>query len=302
MNIDPRRSEAFLAAIDGGSLEAAASQLRITPSAVSQRITALEQDLGTPLLVRSRPCRPTAPGMRLLQFLRRRALLEAEFLAEQADQDGQRGPVRITLAVNNDTLATWLLPALAPLLIAEGLLVEFVLDNQGHTFALLEQGLALACVSGEASPMRGCTVTPLGLMRYRMVAAPGFAARWFPDGIQRDAARCAPVMVFDRKDTLQRNFLLQHFGLPEGAYPFHYVPASDPYVQSIRLGLGYGLLPLEQCATMLAAGLLVDLTPDLCVDVPLYWHAWRIQPPRLERMGAALVKAARAVLLPLPSA
>jgi len=297
MNIDPRRSEAFLAAIDGGSLDAAASQLKITPSAVSQRITALEQDLGTPLLVRARPCRPTAPGMRLLQFLRRRALLEAEFLAEQNDANT---PVRITLAVTNDTLATWLLPALAPLLIDEGLLVEFVLDNQGHTFSLLEQGLALACVSGEASPMRGCTVTPLGTMRYRMVAAPGFAARWFPDGINRDAARRAPVMVFDRKDTLQSAFLLQHFGLPEGAYPFHYVPASDPYVQSIRLGLGYGLLPLEQCAAMLETGLLVDLTPDLFVDVPLFWHAWRIQPARLERMGAALVKAAHAVLLPLP--
>jgi len=294
MTIDPRRSEAFLAAIDGGSLEAAARQLNITPSAVSQRITALEQDLGTPLLVRARPCRPTTAGMRLLQFLRQRALLEAEFLAEQGS-----GPVRVTLAVNNDTLATWLLPALAPVLVDEGLLVEFVLDNQGHTFNLLEQGLALACVSGEAAPMRGCTVTPLGTMRYRMVAAPAFAARWFPGGIDRDAARHAPVMVFDRKDTLQSAFLLQHFGLPEGAYPFHYVPASDPYVQSIRLGLGYGLLPLEQCAAMLDAGLLVDLTPELYMDVPLYWHAWRIQPPRLERMGAALVKAARAVLLPL---
>lgn len=298
MQIDPRRSEAFLAAIDGGSLEAAAVRLNITPSAVSQRISALEQDMGTPLLVRSRPCRPTAPGMRLLQFLRRRALLEAEFLAEQA---ADAGPVRVTLAVNNDTLATWLLPVLAPVLIAEDLLVEFVLDNQGHTFALLEQGLALACVSGETAPMRGCTVSPLGLMRYRMVAAPAFARRWFPDGINRDAARRAPVMVFDRKDTMQSMFLLQHFGLPEGAYPFHYVPSSDPYVQSIRIGLGYGMLPLEQCAAMLASGELVDLTPDLHLDVPLYWHAWRIQPLRLERMGAALVKAARAVLLPLPA-
>ena len=297
MQIDSRRSEAFMAAIDGGSLEAAATRLNITPSAVSQRISALEQDMGTPLLVRSRPCRPTAPGMRLLQFLRRRALLEAEFLAEQ---DADAGPVRVLLAVNNDTLATWLLPVLAPVLIAEGLLVEFVLDNQGHTFALLEQGLALACVSGEASPMRGCTVSPLGLMRYRMVAAPAFARRWFPDGMNRDAARRAPVMVFDRKDTMQSMFLLQHFGLPEGAYPFHYVPSSDPYVQSIRIGLGYGMLPLEQCAAMLASGELVDLTPDLHLDVPLYWHAWRIQPPRLERMGAALVKAAREVLLPLP--
>lgn len=296
MQIDPRRSAAFIAAIDGGSLEAAAFQLRITPSAVSQRISALEQELGTPLLVRTRPCRPTAPGMRLLQFLRRRALLEQEFMAER---DSEAGPVRVALAVNNDTLATWLLPLLAPLLVAEDLLVEFVLDNQGHTFALLEQGQAVACISGEAEPMRGCTVEPLGMMRYRMVAAPAFAQRWFPQGLDRDAARRAPVMVFDRKDTLQTQFLLQHLGLPEGSYPFHYVPASDPYVQAIRLGLGYGMLPLEQCADLLAAGALVDLAPDLHVDVPLYWHAWRIQPARLERMGAALVKAARGQLLPI---
>jgi len=295
MNIDARRSAAFVAAVDTGSLDAAAALLHITPSAVSQRITALEQDMGTPLLVRTRPCRPTAPGTRLLQFLRRQALMEAEFLSEL---DNDAGPVRVALAVNNDTLATWLLPVLAPVLIAEQLLVEFVLDNQGHTFALLEQGQALACISGESEPMRGCTVTPLGQMRYRMVAAPAFARRWFPNGIDRESARRAPVMVFDRKDTLQTAFLLQHFGLPEGAYPFHYVPASDPYVQAIRLGLGYGMLPQEQCAALLDSGELVDLTPQLHVDVPLYWHAWRIQPPRIERMGAALVEAARAVLLP----
>jgi LysR family transcriptional regulator (chromosome initiation inhibitor) len=294
MKIDPRRSEAFLAAVDSGSLEAAASQLNITPSAVSQRISALEHDLGTPLLIRTRPCRPTAPGMRLLQFLRRRALLEAEFLAEV---ENDTLPVRVPLAVNNDTLATWLLPVLAPVLAEEGLLVEFVLGDQWHTFTLLEQGRALAGISGEPEPMRGCSVTPLGLMRYRLVAAGDFARRWFPEGFSREAAKKAPVVVFDRKDSLQADFLLQHFDLPVGSYPFHYVPSSDPYIDVIRLGLGYGMLPLEQCAALLAAGALVDLTPQLHLDVKLYWHTWRIQPPRLERMGAALVKGARAVLL-----
>jgi LysR family transcriptional regulator (chromosome initiation inhibitor) len=235
--------------------------------------------------------------MRLLQFLRRRALLEAEFLAEV---ENDAVPVRVALAVNNDTLASWLLPVLAPVLAEEGLLVEFVLDDQWHTFTLLEQGRALACISGEPEPMRGCTVTPLGTMRYRLVASKAFAQRWFPGGFTREAARKAPVVVFDRKDSLQAAFLLQHFGLPEGSYPFHYVPASDPFADAIRLGLGYGMLPLEQCAALLASGLLVDLTPALHMDVALHWHAWRIQPPRLERMGAALVKGAREVLLQSP--
>lgn len=296
MDIDPRRGAAFLAAIDSGSLEQAAALLHITPSAVSQRISALEDDLGMPLLVRTRPCRPTAPGMRLLQFLRRRALLEAEFAT---DMDADAGPLKVALAVNNDTLATWLLPALAPILATEGLLLDLVLDNQGHTFALLEQGRAVVCISGATAPMRGCSVSPLGQMRYRMVAAPAFVQRWFPDGIDREAARRAPVMVFDHKDQLQTNFLLQHFGLQPGDYPFHFVPSSDPYVQAILLGLGYGMLPQEQCAALLDSGDLVDVTPGLFVDVPLYWHAWQIQPVRLERMGTQLIAAARKVLLPL---
>lgn len=295
MHIDSRRSAAFVAAVDTGSLEAAAAQLSLSPSAISQRISALEQDFGTPLLVRSRPCRPTGPGTRLLQYLRRSTLLESEFLAEMGMD---AGPARVAIAVNNDTLATWLLPVLAPILAAEGLLVEFVLDNQGHTFTLLEQGRVVACVAGEAVPMHGCSVSPLGGMRYRMVASTAFSQQWFADGFHRETARRAPVVVFDRKDSLQSAFLLKHFGLPEGAYPFHYVPASDPYVAAIRLGMGYGMLPMEQCGAMLDDGSLVDLAPDLSVDVPLYWHAWRIQPPRLERMGAALVRAARAVLLP----
>jgi LysR family transcriptional regulator (chromosome initiation inhibitor) len=296
MKLDPRRSAAFLAAIDAGSLEAAAAQLRITPSAVSQRISALEQDMGTPLLVRSRPCRPTAPGARLLQYLRRSTLLESEFLAEMM---GDPGPARVTLAVNNDTLATWLLPVLAPILIDEQLLVEFILDNQGHTFSLLEGGHAVACISGEPEPMRGCSASLLGVMRYRLVASPAFAQRWFPAGITRATAQVAPLMVFDRKDAMQSSFLLTQFGLPDGAYPFHYVPSSDAFAKAVRLGLGYGMLPHEQCAALLQTGALVDLSPAIAHDVPLYWHAWRIQPPRLERMGAALLKAARAALLPL---
>lgn len=295
MQIDPRRSAAFIAAVDTGSLEGAAAQLSLSPSAVSQRISALEQDFGTPLLVRSRPCRPTGPGTRLLQYLRRSTLLEAEFLAEMGMDEGLG---RIEIAVNNDTLATWLLPVLAPILAKEGLLVEFVLDNQGHTFALLAQGRVVACVAGEATPMHGCTASLLGRMRYRMVASEAFAQAWFAGGFNRETACRAPVVVFDRKDSLQSAFLLKHFGLPEGAYPFHYVPASDPYVAAIAIGMGYGMLPMEQCGAMLADGRLVDLAPALYVDVPLYWHAWRVQPPRLERMGTALVEAARQVLLP----
>ena len=136
----------------------------------------------------------------------------------------------------------------------------------------------------------------LGAMRYRLLAAPAFAAKWFPDGLQREAAREAPLMVFDRKDMLQSNFLLRELGLPPGSYPCHYMPASEAFTNAVRLGLGYGMIPELQYGDMVETGQFVDLAPDKPTDVTLYWHAWRVQSPKLERLSAKVIEVARAVL------
>lgn len=296
--LDQRQGAALLAVIDSGSFEQAAQALHLTASAVSQRISALESALGTSLVVRSKPCRVTQAGARLVQYLRRSSLLEAEFMSDLAAQDS--APLAITMAVNNDTLATWLLPALAEFLIAENILLDLVLDDQDHTYSLMEQGQALVCISSAATAMRGCVVSSLGSMRYRLLAAPKFAERWFPQGLQREAARLAPLMVFDRKDTLQANFLLRELGLPAHSYPFHHIPDSDGFFQAIRLGLGYGMLPELQYGSLVKQGALIDLAPQQPTDVPLYWHAWRVQSPKLERLSAQVIMAARQLLLAAP--
>ena len=296
--LDARKGEALLAVIDSGSFEQAALRLHLTPSAVSQRVSAMESELGMPLIIRSKPCRATAAGQRLVQYLRRSRLLEDEFMADSSESLAR--PLSVALAVNNDTLATWLLPGLAQFLIDEHILLDIMLDDQDHTYTLLAQGLALAGVSSAAEPMRGCEVQMLGAMRYRLLAAPAFAAKWFPDGLQREAARVAPLMVFDRKDMLQSNFLLRELGLPPGSYPCHYMPASEAFTNAVRLGLGYGMVPELQYGDMVETGEFVDLAPDKPTDVTLYWHAWRVQSPKLERLSAKVIAAERAALQPPP--
>jgi LysR family transcriptional regulator (chromosome initiation inhibitor) len=295
--MDTRKTDAVMAVIETGGFEAAAGLLRVTTSAVSQRVSALESELGTPLVVRARPCRPTPAGRHLVQYLRRARLLEAEFQIEL----GERAqPLTVTLALNNDTLATWLLPGLAPFLIEENVLLDITVDDQDHTYTLLTRGQALAGVSSEPEPMRGCTVQALGAMRYRLLAAPAFAARWFPDGLRREAARQAPLMVFDRKDALQSAFLERELGLRAGAYPCHYVPASEAFLTAIRLGLGYGMVPEVLYGELVARAELVDLAPARPTDVALYWHAWRVQSPKMERLSERAIAAARRVLIPPP--
>ncbi len=292
--IDQRKGDAVMAVIDSGSFEQAAALLHLTPSAVSQRVTALEGELGTPLIVRARPCRATRAGQYLVQYLRRSRLLDAEFKAGLDQQQAE--PLSVALAVNNDTLATWLLPGLANFLIAQQILLDITLDDQDHTFALLAQGRALAGVSSESETMRGCTVAALGAMRYRLLASPAFAQRWFPGGLERAAARHAPVMVFDRKDALQASFLQRELGLPPGSYRCHYIPSSEAFVNAIKLGLGYGMVPELHFGDAMERGELVDLAPGKPTDVALYWHAWRVQSPKMEMLSEQVLAAARAVL------
>lgn len=294
MNLDKKQCDAVLAVLDAGSFEQAAQRLHLTASAVSQRVRALESALGAPLVIRGRPCRATHAGMRLAQYLRRAQLLEQDLRAEFSA--GHAAPLTVAVAVNADSLASWFLPALAPFLLAEQVLLDITLDDQDHTYALLEAGLALGCVSTEARAMRGCFAEPLGIMRYRCMATPDYRRRWFARGMTRSALARAPVIVFNRKDDLQAEFMARHFGMAEQACPRHYIPASEPYLQAIRLGLGWGLLPEVQMRHWQEEGALVDLQPAKPMDVGLYWHGWKVQSPRLEKMSATLIAAARKVL------
>jgi LysR family transcriptional regulator, chromosome initiation inhibitor len=294
MKFDFRQCEALLAVTGTGSFEQAAMTLHVTPSAVSQRVRALELALGSPLVIRGRPCRATPAGQRLLQYLRRVQSLEDDLQAELSEQDA--APLSIAIAVNADTLASWFLPALASFLVQESVLLDLSVDDQNHTYTLLESGHALGCISTETQAMRGCIAEPLGAMRYRCMASPAFRAQWFPKGMTRPAARKAPVVVFNRKDNLQADFLVRHFGIPEGAYPRHFIPASEPYMQAIQLGLGWGMLPELQMDGLKESGRLIDLAPARPTDVHLYWHAWKVQSPRMERLSATLIQAARKLL------
>ncbi|TBU99873.1 HTH-type transcriptional regulator ArgP [Stutzerimonas kirkiae] len=294
MNLDPRQTEAFRVVIETGSFEQAAVRLHLTPPAISQRVRALESTLGSALVVRSRPCRATEAGQRLLQYLRRAMLLEDDLLAALAQRED--APLVVVAALNADSLGTWFFPALAEVLIRERVLLDLTVEDQDHTYNLLESGLAIACISTEARPMRGCSASALGRMRYRLVASRDFVRRSFSAGFTREAARRAPVVAYTRKDTLQSSFLLRRFGLPAGAYPSHYVPGAEPHFNAIRHGLGYGMVPELLLSDVLASGEMLDLAADEPLDISLYWHTWTVQSPRMEHLSRQIIEAAPKIL------
>lgn len=294
-DLDLAQLRALAAVIAEGSLGAAARVLHVTPSAVSQRLRALEVATGRVLVVRGRPARVTPSGEVLLRLARQVDLLATDAAAELGDPDGgpDTRPPALPIAVDADSLATWVLPALAPL--AGSLCLDLRREDQERTSALLRDGSVVAAVSADAAAVPGCSSTPLGAMRYRAAASAVFTRRWFPDGRASAAALAvAPVVVFDRDDGLQDGLQDAHLRAraPAARPPRHHVPSSADFLAAVRLGMGWGMLPTLQADDLLAAGELVDLDPTAAVDVALHWQRWRLRSPGLDAVDAAVRAAA----------
>ena len=108
---DPDALECLAAIVEESGFERAAQRLNITQSAVSQRLRALEAQVGTVLIVRSRPLKATAAGLLLLKHTKQLRLLRADLerdLRELAPSStgGGREEERISIAINADSIAT----------------------------------------------------------------------------------------------------------------------------------------------------------------------------------------------------
>lgn len=281
---------ALAAVVAEGSFDAAAQRLHVTPSAVSQRIKALEQQAGQVLVRRSRPCRATPAGEALVRLAGQVDLLVRD-AADLLHVAG--GPTRLTVAVNADSLSTWFPSALVDL--PSGVLVEVHREDQDHSARLLRDGTVMAAVTADAEAVQGCRSRPLGAMRYLAVAAPGYVRAHLPDGPTRISLASAPVVAFNRQDALQDRFVEQLVG-PGLRPPAHHVPEQHAFVELVRAGLGWGMVPERAAGPLLGDGGLVTLAPGRWLDVPLHWQHWSLRTATLDALGERVVAAARSGL------
>ena len=291
---------AFVAVVEEGSFEAAARRLHLTPSAVSQRIKALESRLGQVLVRRSRPSRATDAGQVLIRLARQRALLDSEAFAEIAGETvgepvGGAASPRIPVAVNADSLSTWFLPALAALPPEPVATFDIHQEDQDHSVALLRDGSVMAAVTAAADPVQGCRVEPLGAMRYLAVASPQFHRRHLANGPTAEALATAPMLVFNRKDALQQRFVEALVGRRLEP-PVTYLPSSQGFVEAARLGLGWGMVPAQLAGPAVQGGDLLEIAPGRALDLPLYWQRWRLDSAALARLTAAVKSTAAEAL------
>ena len=305
--LDPAALECLAALAEAGSFERAAQLLSITQSAVSQRLRALETQVGQPLVIRARPLRMTEPGKVLLRYARQLQALRADAARELGNASVR--DERLPIAINADSLATWVLPALDPVVQAgqrDGYGLELVVDDQDFTHDRLREGEVLGCVSTVSTALRGCICQPLGRMRYLACASPGFMSRAMPEGLTPVNFPRLPFIVFNRKDDMQAQWVAKAMGVREPRLKERYVPSSEAGARAAVMGWGVAVIPELLARPHLDSGALVVLRPEVTLDVALYWHQWKLgldadgnaatgsasRPGLMEQIGQALIQGA----------
>lgn len=283
----------FLTVLENGTFDAAAHSLHVTASAVSQRIKAMEHVAGQVLLLRTTPITTTPAGTVVLKLARQLRQLEDDAAAELEPNTGTRGS--LTIVVNADSLATWFMDALALLPNDGRLNLELVREDEQHSVNLLRSGAVMAAVTATATPVQGCSATPLGTMNYRAIASANLMEQWFPKGFTAEQLTAAPVIQFDRSDTLQNNFLAQTTGQHHSG-PQHFIPDTIQFAEAVKLGLGWGMMPEAHCQDGLRSGNLVELRPGSLAQIPLFWQRWKIQSQALDVLSVAVAQAAAEAL------
>ncbi len=287
---------ALVEVIDRGGLSPAAEALGVTTSAVSRRISGLEDELGAQLLLRTtRSSEPTEVGRRVLEHAR--GVLEAVQLARDAAREEQaevRGLVRVVSLMAFGRLHV------APLL-AEvrrrhpGIELDLIFDDrQGR---VLERDFDLALVAGMPRSDR-FFVTRVGELGSVVCAAPAYlAARGAPcHPSELGAHDCVLYSYSGSPDT----WVLSRDGQAVEVRVSGSLRANNGEVVAdlVHRGLGIGRLPEFIAGPLLDAGELVNLFPAFeMVTVPLFIATQQSQPlpRRIRAVHDVLVEGLRRV-------
>ena len=256
---------AFVTVAREGSFTRAAAALGVTPSALSQAVSGLEERLQIRLLARTtRSVAPTGAGERLARAIGHRFdEIEAELDALTELRDKPAGTVRITCG--DGVLQTILLPRLMPL-VRDYPEITFEFDvNNGFRDIVADRF--------DAGVRLGSTIDkdmialPIG-PRLSMVVAgsPDYFARHPRPRTPHDLAahRCINQRMVSSGGLYVWDFAKRGKAVNvrvDGPLSFNTVP---PQIDAALAGLGLVLLPSDELRAHLDSGALVRVLEDWC--------------------------------------
>jgi DNA-binding transcriptional LysR family regulator len=263
-----------------GTFTAAAASLRITTSAVSQQIRALEDQLGVPLFERrGRRVQLTPEGQRLLGSitpeLGRIELALDELVSAHTAVRGQ-----VSLGAPRPFARYWLRPRLPGLLAAHPeleLRVEF--DVPSALERRLHEGALDLVLLARRSELPGLSAKPIFQEKLLAVTAPG------PLPQSREQLQSARWIVFDEDLPMHAHWWRAAFGAhaPLPSRVICQVASLDEMQALAEAGAGLAVLPHYLVAEALAKGTLAEIPSPGRIARNTLWLVWREGIPRTAR-------------------
>jgi len=294
--IDYRQLEALDSAAREGTFLKAAEKLRLTQPAISERVRLLEEAVGQPLLVRSTPVKLTEIGQKLMSHFQQVKILEHGLFDKT--NPGEQDWLRLPIAVNFDSLASWFIPAITKEILSRKVRIEIQAANENMTLEYLRQGSVLACVSSEPKPLTGCNSEFLGSLIYRCVASPKLYRRMKMDPSKNSLETLLqlPAIIYGKDDRFHDTFLRQHYGVKSQNPPYLHVPFLSAMKEAALEGWGYALLLELDVLKELEHHQLIDLARGKRLEIKLYWHSVQLSNSILSDISKSLIGYARKTL------
>ena len=260
---DFRRMAIFAAVVQGGSMSAAARQLDMTPSAVSQHIRQLEKDAGISLLHRStRQLSLTDAGQRF--YTQCAAMCEAADRASAelaAERQQPSGELRLSAPAGFTQHAV---PALGQWLSQHpALRLRLLMDDA--PIDLIQARVDLALRFGNL-PDSSWVARHLGRSATVLCASPHWLQAHGSMPLHPSDLAQLPWLELSRNEEVQTDFLWQHHGSGQ-EYRLQVRPQMvsnhrSAVQQFCEAGLGIALLSAHDVAASLKNGRLVRLLSD----------------------------------------
>lgn len=251
VELHSRQLEAFLVAAKSLHFGKAAEQLCITPSALSQRIAALESQLETRLFERSNNAVTlTDTGERLLRYGQQVGGLQDELLGDLLRQHHLAGSV--TIAGFSSVTRSVLMPALQALQLDHPELnIHFRVAHMYELPELIARGQVDLIVSQDPIPRSGYQQILLGHEHNVLIECATLPR-------QNDV-----YLDHNQADDFTERFLQRHDGSTAKLIRRRFCDDIYGIIDAARLGLGRGVVPLHM------------LTPEHGLQlVPGYDKAW----------------------------
>jgi LysR family transcriptional regulator, chromosome initiation inhibitor len=248
----------------------AAREIGLTQTGVTQRIRALERELGVTVFTRSRSgMRLTAEGEALNRYCQRVRDMEGELAAslrlERPDET-----VRLVVTGPSSAMRSRVIPQATRVLGRfPNAALTFDLDDDEPGLKALKTGAAQLAVIPRAEVVAELDSKLLRPMRYVLVVCPAWRRRRLKDVVVEER-----IVDFNDRDDATLAFLAKNRLAAAARKDRHFANNIDALAAIVAAGHGYSVLADDFAAPLIAEGALAALGGgvDLKIEYALAWY------------------------------